>query len=502
MRLDDDRRPVLVGAAQLVQRDAEPAAALEPLAMLERVARDACRDAGAGDALLRALDAVAVVEVAGWRARNAPRLLAERLAARPRRELTSGVGGEIPVRMLNELARSIAAGRSRLALLAGSNHLRTLRRAQRARIHLGWTTGGSGEPERIGIGHRGSSRGEAAYGLSMPVEIYPLFENALRARRGLELAAHRRRIGALMSRLCEVAAKNPYAWYPIARSADEISTPTPANRMVAYPYTKYMCAVLETDQAAGLLLASAAAARELGIPEDRWVHWWGGAHGQEAVWYPSERPDFAHCESLREVVGVALAEAGAPLDEISHFDLYSCFPAAVEMACAMLGLAEDDPRALTAAGGLPYAGGPGNNYTLHALAAMAERLRAAPGGRGLVTGNGWYLTKHAAVVLASAPRAGGPIAPAASAPEAAIPEETASTEPAAGPASVDSYTVLYDREGAPSRGIVVGTTFEGRRFVANTPDERDFLEAFACVENVGRRGRVRALDGRNCFEPD
>jgi acetyl-CoA C-acetyltransferase len=152
-------------------------------------------------------------------------------------------------------------------------------------------------------------------------------------------------------------------------------------------------------------------------------------------------------------------------------------------------------------GGLPYAGGPGNVYTLHSLAAMVERLRCEPGSRGLVTGNGWYLTKHSAVVLASAPREAA-VAPAPPERSAEVPETTASTEPAEGRARVEAYTVLYDREGAPARGIVLGSTLAGRRFVANTPDERAFLEAFVAVEGVGRSGRVRPVDGLNRFEPD
>jgi acetyl-CoA C-acetyltransferase len=407
----------------------------------------------------------------------------------------------MPVRLLNEVAREIGAGRSRLALVAGSHHLRTLRRAQRARVKLDWATGGEGSPERLGVSRRGSTRAEAEYGLSMPSDVYPIFENALRARRGLAQGEHRLRVGRLMSRMSEVAAKNPYAWFPVARSAEEIATPSARNRMIAFPYTKYMNAVMETDQAAAVLVASAAAARGLGIPEDRLVDWWGGAHGQEAAWYPSERPDFAACESLRSVVRAALAEAGTPLEAIAHFDFYSCFPVAVEMACEMLGLAEDDPRGLTVTGGLPYAGGPGNGYTLHAVAAMVERLRREPGARGLVTGNGWYLTRHAAIVLASAPRERAPSPPEAPPPEPAIPETIATTEPAEGRARLEAYTVLYDREGAPARGIAVGSTLAGRRFVANTPDERALLEAFVAVENVGRAGRVRPVDGRNLFEP-
>jgi acetyl-CoA C-acetyltransferase len=298
-----------------------------------------------------------------------------------------------------------------------------------------------------------------------------------------------------------VAAKNPYAWFPVARSAEEIATPTATNRMIAYPYTKYMNAVIETDQGAAALLMSASAARELGVPEDRWVHWWGGAHGQETAWYASERPDFAVCPALRDTVRAALAEAATPLEEIAAFDFYSCFPVAVEMACDMLGLAEDDPRGLTVTGGLPYAGGPGNGYTLHALAAMVERLRREPGARGLVTGNGWYLTKHSALVLASAPREGHPIASGVPVPEPLAPVDTVSTGPAEGSATIEAYTVLYDRDGGPARGIAIGRTGEGRRFVANTPDDRALLEAFVAVENVGRSGRVRARDGHNIFEP-
>ncbi|TFG91496.1 MAG: hypothetical protein E4H11_10755, partial [Myxococcales bacterium] len=185
MSAGDDRRPVLVGVAQHVQRDVDPAHALTPLEMLERTARDAAFDAGVADTALRALDTLAIVDVVGWHPRNGPRLLAERLGAAPRRELVSANGGEIPVRIVNALAREIGAGRSRVALVAGSNHVRTLRRAQNARVKLEWTTGGEGSPERIGTNQRGSSQGEAAYGLSMPIEIYPIFENALRARRGL-----------------------------------------------------------------------------------------------------------------------------------------------------------------------------------------------------------------------------------------------------------------------------------------------------------------------------
>ncbi len=500
--MHDARCPVLVGVAQLTQRETDLAEALSPLEMLEKTAYAAAEAAGAGEMVLRGLDTLGVVGSIGWYPQNAPRLLAERLGAQPRREFGTPIGGETPLYMVNSLARRIATGEVATALVCGTHNMRTRRRAQAGGVELDWETGGSGEPELLGVNRPGSTQAEAAYGLGYPASIYPIFENALRARRALDLETHRERLGALMSRFTEVAAKNPYAWFPTVRSADEIATPSPRNRMIAFPYTKYMNAVMEVDQAAAVLMTSAQAARALGIPEHRWVYWRGGAETLEERWYPSERPDFSRCQALREAGTSALAEAGIELGDLAHLDFYSCFPVAVEMACEMLGLDEDDPRGFTVTGGLPYAGGPGNNYTLHALATMAERVRAEPGATGLVTGNGWYLTKHTATVVSSAPREGDAWpAPAASAEAAEAPTTASSTDPAEGRATLETYTVIYDRDGAPERGIVLGRTAEGRRFVANTPEDRELLETFVATEQVGREGTLRQEEGRNVFDP-
>jgi acetyl-CoA C-acetyltransferase len=450
---------------------------------------------------LAEVDCIAVIDVAGWKCQNPPRLLSERIGAMPVREYGTGIGGEAPLVAVNRIANEIAAGESRVALIAGCNNLKTLRAAHEQGVELDWESGGSGEPTLLVTRKLGSSKIEHQYGLSSPPTVYPIFENALRAHRGLDLESHRKRVGALMSRFTEVASKNPYAWFPIARSADEITTPSRTNRMVAFPYTKYMNAILDTDQAAGALMMSADAARAYGIPEDRWVYWWGGAHSEERAWYPSQRSSFAECQALRAAAGEALAAAGLASEEIDLVDFYSCFPVAVEMACEMLGFDESDPRGQTLTGGLPYGGGPGNNYTLHSLATAMDRLREGAGETALVTGNGWYLTKHSATVLATAPRE-GPLAAAGSVSLSDAPLPVELTDAAQGGATVETYTVLYGRDGAPERGIVIGRLDAGGRFIANTPDDRALLERFVAVENVGRSGRVSTRDGRNCFDPD
>jgi acetyl-CoA C-acetyltransferase len=504
MKTPEENRPVLVGVAQLALRDADPATAPGPLDMLTRMAREAAADAAAGEAALTGLDAIGVVDVAGWGAKNAPRMLAEAVGARPKRESLSGLGGETPIALLNDLASNIAEGRSRIALLAGANNLRTFRNAHKAGITLDWKTEAAtpGEPELFRETRAGASPLERHYGLKQPTEIYPIFENALRARRKLSLEEHRARMGALFHPFTKVAAANPHAWFPVERSAEELAKATPENRMVAFPYTKYLNAVLETDQAAAVLLLSVGAARELGVPEEKWVYWRGGADAVEAAWWASERPDHGECPALKASQQTALLRSGLSLDEMDRFDFYSCFPAAVGMACEMLDVAIDDPRGLTVTGGLPYFGGPANNYTTHSLAQMAIELREGRGTNGLVTGNGWYLTKHSATVLSTTPPEQGiESAGTAPLPEDMRTEPVPVAEEANGRGTVETYTVLYGRDGAPERGIVIGRLEDGTRFLANTAEDRALLEAFAAEDEIGRKGRVRREGDRNIFDP-
>jgi len=506
---DDDRRPVLVGVGQVLQRDADPGQALGPLELMAEAARRAAEDAGGGRRLLSAVDWLATLNTLSWRLRNGPRGLAETLGAHPTAELTTAVGGNMPQSLVNVAAREIQAGRVRVALIAGAEAVRSLRRARRAGSKPSWSSGGDGQPTLLGDERPGNSDHEGAHGLTLPAQIYPLFENALRAKRGLSLEAHRAELGRLYARFTRVAAKNPYAWFPLERTADEIARPTPSNRMIAFPYTKLMNAILDVDQGAALLLTSAAGARALGVPEARWIHWWGGGDAHEEPWFPTERGDLAASPALRAAGARALAEAGVAIGDVRHLDLYSCFPCAVQIARDMLGIAPDDPRELTVTGGLAYAGGPGNSYVLHSIACLVERLRADRDALGLVTAVGWFLTKHAAGVYASRPRPAPDVRARDAALAAAEAEFSAARDAAPaftrepqGHGRIVSYTVLHDREGRPERGVVVGGLEDGRRFLALTPPDAALLEALEQSEGVGRTGRVERDGAVNRFTPD
>lgn len=498
--------PVLVGAAQLLDRERDPLKTSTPLEMLRRAGLAAGEDAGPGTAILRAIDTIALVEVLAWHPTNGPRLLGEALGCeRLSSEFDCATGGETPVALVNMMAERIYNGDSEVALVAGCNNIKTLRVRRKAGLKLGWEKGGSGKSQLVGSIRPGSNDEEIRYGLDLPPSIYPIFENALRASRGQTLEQHRVAMGKLMSPFTKVAADNPDAWFPVERSAEELTTPTAENRMVAYPYTKYLNAFMDTDQASAVVVMSQEKARELGVPEDKWVHWRGGAKQNEAQWFATTRPDFAKCPAVQACHEAALERAGLSLDEIEAFDFYSCFPVAVSMACDMIGMSEDDPRGHTVTGGLPYAGGPASAYSLHAIATMMDRIRSGSAATGMVTGNGWYLTKHSAVVLANQP------ATNVTKPEFGTAWDDASAEmnvpaveicdEANGDATVETYTMIYDREGRPARGIVVGRTDEGNRFLANTPDDLCMNEQIVEKEFIGVQGKVAHIDGTNRFEP-
>ncbi len=510
-----DTTPVLIGAGQFTYRG-PPGEAPTPLALIDIAARAAANDAGLAPAALARLDAIGVVgftiDAEGALSRlavphlvNPPASLAKALGAAPRWSVYTQMGGNSPQHLINVICERIAAGETDFALAVGAEFLGSLMR----RLTRGLPLDGYGDeegrpPERLGEPRAGTTPREAAHGLALPVNTYPLFENALRARDGRGLADHQRRLGALFAPFTRVAAANPHAWFPTARTPEELVTVTADNRMISYPYPKYLNAIMQVDQSAGVLIASAKTARELGVPEERWVYLHGCADAAD-LWFPLERQNYHSSPAMRLTGARALEMAGIGVGDLDFIDLYSCFPSAVEIGAEELGLALDDPRGLTVTGGLPYFGGPGNNYAMHSVATMMQRLRSRPGSWGLATANGWYLTKQSVGAYST----GAPTAPFDRQDPTVIQRRIDTLEHPAiidrpeGPATVETYTVVHAREGY-RMGIVIGRDGEDRRFVANTPFDEATLRALETSEQVGRKGHVGpAPDGEHTlFVPD
>jgi acetyl-CoA C-acetyltransferase len=510
-----DDTPVLVGAGQFTSR-AKPENSPSPLELLKIVAERAVSDAGLSGSVLAELDALAVIafsiDAPGGlsklplpRLANPPASLARAVGASPGWSVYTETGGNSPQQAVNVVCERIAKGKAELALVTGAEFLGSLMKRLKGGLGFeGWGDDITEAPERIGDPRPGVTPQEAAHGLGYPVNTYPLFENALRARDGRSIEDHQKRLGALFSPFSKVAAANPEAWFPVERSAEDLITVTDRNRMISFPYPKYLNAIMEVDQSAAVLIASVRKARELGVPEDRWVYLHGCADAAD-LWYPLERQDFHSSPAIRLTGERALAMAGIDLADIDIIDLYSCFPSAVQVAAEELGLALDDPRGLTVTGGLPYFGGPGNNYALHSIAEMMGRLRAKPGAYGLCTANGWFLTKQSTGIYSTRPVEGDWVREPPSVIQAkidALPHPEIVERPS-GPATIETYTVVHAREGV-RMGIVIGRDAAGRRFAAQTPDDPGTLLDLEAREGVGRTGTVGPHpDGvRNLFIPD
>lgn len=510
----DERTPVLIGAGQFTCRG-EPQVSPSPTQLLKIAALAAADDAGLSAGALKGIDSLAVVGFTvdapgGGRptphSANPPASLSRVLGATPTWAVYSHMGGNSPQQLINVLCERIARGETELGLVVGCEFLGSAtKRLTRGLGFEDWNEDtGLPAPERIGDPRPGATPYEARHGLGRPINTYPLFENALRARDGRSIADHQARLGALFAPFTQVAAANPDAWFPIARSAEELITVTDRNRMVGFPYTKYLNAIMDVDQSAGVLVASLAKARELGVPEDRLVYLHGCADAAD-LWYPLDRQNFYSSPAMQLTGARALEMAGISLDEVGIINLYSCFPVAVEIGAEALGLSLDDPRGLTVTGGLPYAGGPGNNYAMHAIAVMMRRLRAARETYGLVTANGWFLTKQSTGIYSCRP----PNAPFERQDPGVIQRQIDAlrhpvvTETPQGRAVIETYTVVHGREGY-MLGIVVGRDEADRRFVAHTPTDPTVLAGLEAVESVGRTGTVGpAAEGqRNLFVPD
>jgi acetyl-CoA C-acetyltransferase len=503
----DPRTPVVVGVGQVTihpDPDIEPAQRPEPLDLMVRALRTAAEDcdgvaagatAAAGSALIRRAGSIRVVVPLGWRAINPALLVAERLGTAPAELMLSAIGGNAPQALLHDACRAIGRGDLDVVLVTGAEALytRALSRRNPAQAPLTWVRQPGGDtpaPTIFGSDRAGGSDLEMARGVSLPIHAYPLLENALRGAHGWTLTEHRARIGALWSRFSEVAAANPQAWLRQPRTPEEIVTPSDGNRMISFPYTKLATANMQVDQGAGYIVCSVQAARSAGVPEDRWVFPLSGAAADDH-WFISHRPELHRSPAIRLAGRAALELGGVGIDEVGPLDLYSCFPVAVQMAAHELGLPVDDPtRPLTLTGGLTFGGGPGNNYTSHGIARMVGALRAGPGTVGLVSGLGWYATKHSVGLYGSRPPERGFHWRSAQDEVDALPRCRVDPE-ATGAVRVETYTVTFDRRGRPERGIVACRTGGDSRAWGNIEDA-DTLVELCVAEGIGRLGTLKA----------
>jgi acetyl-CoA C-acetyltransferase len=520
--MGDDTVPVIIGVSRLTPRGSESGWAetggvpSSPLDLMTATALQAAEDTGLPDAEALLREEVTAVGCAGMYAAlgsiypNLPRSLANRLGVGAGAVCHQrGEGGDGAQALTNLMASRIASGALRGGVVLLSRGIAVDSQRKWSQAHPGeaqdllaaWSDDpGVGEPERSGVpphAHFASAE-ERRHGLDAPIHVYPLIETALRAKYGESFDEHHGKVSQLMAGFSEVAAspaERPYAWMPTARTADQIAMSGAAggggggggggNRWVGYPYTKYMCANDSVDGAASWLLCSAATAARLGVRKENWVYILGGAQAHEGGderWFVSNRADITALPAMETTLTHTLQAADIESADIDLFDIYSCFPCVVQIACDHLGVPHDgsDPRGLTITGGLPYAG---QMSSTQCIPAMVEQIRQRRNtgyseAVGMVTGNGGYATKHSAGIYSSHPHENQSMMDFFfDADEGEEGEEAKSTlqatidssqvdghidmieveshpDPAGEVATIETFTIAHDRNNSPTHAVV------------------------------------------------
>jgi acetyl-CoA C-acetyltransferase len=501
----DPSTPIIVGVGQITEKiEAPDYRALSNVELAAEAARRACTDALDLERLAARIDAVAALRTFEHstpqyatpfgKSNNFPHSIARRLGVVPKTAIWARVGGDTPQGMVSELCELIAAGAIEMALLCGSEAISTARHLVAEKKTVDWTESIDAPVDDRGLGMKGL---RTRYGRQHKIvggpDSYALLENARRARLGLSREAYAAEMGRLFAPFSRVAASNPYATAPVAYAPEELIAVTERNRLIAAPYTRLLVARDQVNQAAAVLLTSVGLARTLGIAENKWVFLHGYAEAVERE--IERRADLGVALSAQLAARAALEAAGIGVEQVSFFDFYSCFPIAVFNVCDALRLNADDPRGLTVTGGLPYFGGPGNSYSTHAIATMVERLRGKPGSFGLVGANGGHLSKYAAGVYSTTPREFrrcDSTAIQARVDAQAAPEVVYEAD---GWGVIETYTIIYGKDGSASHAIVVGRLDRtGQRFLANTHEgDTQTLQALVDQDPLGRRIVVRSF---------
>ncbi len=490
--LPDHLTPVIVGVGEIVDRPKEIAEGLEPLSLLVEALKRA--EADCGGRLLDEIELLDIVNFLSWRYRDPEKQLAKRLGIQPKHAYYGPVGGESPIRYLHEAAQRIARGECGVAAICGAEAQSTATKAERAGITLPWTPFAHdvAEPKRGAAFQKPLA---VKLGVFRPVTVYPFYEAATAAHWGQTPREAMAELGALWSAYSKAASENPNAWLKRRFAPEEITTPSPDNRLIAWPYTKLMVANPTVNMGGAVLMTSLAKARAAGIADDRLVHIRGGASAEEPRDY-LEREAFFESHAQNAVLAAVMDLAGGDGKAFDAIELYSCFPCVPKMARRTLGLGPDMQPTVT--GGLTFFGAPLNTYMTHAACAMVRKLRGGA-ALGLLYGQGGFVTKHHALVLSR------------QAPQGPLPQESSVQSEAdrrrghvpdfvmeaSDKGSIESFTVIYGRNNEVDHGVVMLRTAANARALARVPaGDRQTLAHLLNMDRtpVGSSGEIVTAD--------
>jgi acetyl-CoA C-acetyltransferase len=458
----DPRAPVIVGVGAVTEHATNATDALTAFDLMVLAAARADADTGVAGVLGRT-DLV-LMPRGTWSYRDPGRMVAERFGVDDVRSVIGEIG-VLQQTMLTRAAQAVAHGDADVVLVCGAEAKHRALLGAKAGIELDDPDPSRTDADDV-VRPVGDilSRTEVERELAVPAHQYATIESAIAHAEGRSPAEQQRHVAELWARFAAVAVTNPDAWDRSGPSADVIGTAGPDNRAIAMPYTKLLCSQWNVDQAAAIVLMAQETADRIGIARDRRVFAHAAAESNQMVLLPC-RADIHRWPAFEAVVdalGLRQPDAVQP----TIMDIYSCFPAAVQVQARALGLSLESP--LTVSGGMTFGGGPLNHSALQAMVPLVRALREAPEALGLSTSVSGMITKPGASLWSATPPKdrflGIDVTETASAHTAVrelLPDVI-------GHGIIAAHTVVYDG-GEPARAIVV-LDVEGGRTIARSGD--------------------------------
>ena len=484
-----EQKVVVAGWGQVMQPKILDTPARDPMGLMKEASLRAERIT-ASRTVLKNLDGIIIVKTVSRHYTDPARMLASNLGSHPKFTHVSGIGGNSPQMLINMAGGMIARNELDSILIAGAETY--VQRDKNSKTVESALFRGIPDDYK-GDDLIGSTPLENTHGIEHPMQGFPLFETALWAESGLDFETYMLKTGNMWSEFSRVASTNPYAWSRDFKTAGEILTLSRINRPVAFPYTKNMNSFVTVDQGAAVILMSEEKAEQYKQKKRQKVYFLGGGYAEDRQRFMIQKSDFTSSRPLKAAVDKALKRSGLSLENISCFDLYSCFPCAVSIAKKMIGIKDDDPRPLTLTGGLGFFGGPGNNYRLHSAATLAGLISTGEKSNGLITALGWFMHKHAAGVYSSKPLNGEfknhDVSDQKELPEGEEPVKIQSR--VNGDGRIETYTIIYKRNHEPAYGVIYGRTGDNLRFIANTEDDKEIFTRLSSKNRVGEKVNIK-----------
>ncbi len=225
----------------------------------------------------------------------------------------------------------------------------------------------------------------------MAVGYYAVLESAMRNKKGHSHQEHNEYIANMYSEFSKIASDNPHAWQQKIITPNEILDVSKNNKAIAYPYNKYHNTSWNVNQASAMIICSEELADKLSIDKNKRIYPLASSETNHMI-AVIQRPDLTESAGLKNAANFMNEKMHELNISPSIVDLYSCFPVAVQQFENTLDISKSVPKTIT--GGMAFAGGPLNNYMIHATVQGLIKIRDNPNETALISGVSGMMTKQ------------------------------------------------------------------------------------------------------------